>query len=79
MSGKVLGAMNAMFIALILEKNDPKTFNDYKPVSLCNCVYKIIPKILANKIKGVLSKVIFKEKIRFLNNRQIYDVVATNH
>ena len=44
--GKVVGALNATFIAMIPKGDQPKTFNDYRPISLCNLVYKIITKKL---------------------------------
>jgi hypothetical protein len=57
-SGKVMGALNATLIALISKKNDPGAFEDYKHVSLCNFVYKIIIKILTNKLKCIFFEII---------------------
>jgi hypothetical protein len=37
-SGKMLNDMNAMFISLIPKKNDPSTFQDFRPISLYNLV-----------------------------------------
>ena len=33
---------NASFIALIPKLNDPQSLNDYRPISLIGCVYKIV-------------------------------------
>jgi hypothetical protein len=46
MSGKIMGAMNATFISLIPKKNNLITFEDFRPISLCNLVYKIVSKIM---------------------------------
>ena len=61
MFGKVLGALNATFVALIPKKNDQKSFEDFSTIPMCNSMYKIITKSLANRLKGVFSKFISKE------------------
>lgn len=71
--------LNATFISLILKKDRPKYFNDYRPISLCNLVYKVVTNFLSNKVKTVFERVISDEKIGFLSNRQILDVVGVVH
>jgi hypothetical protein len=51
MLGKVSGAMNATFIALIPKSDKPDSFGGFRPISLCNLVYKIISKIIATRLK----------------------------
>lgn len=43
--GKVVGAFNSTFLSLIPKKDDPDTFEDFRPISLCNSIYKIIAKV----------------------------------
>ena len=74
-SGKVLGSMNNTFIALIPKKHKCEAFEDYIPISCCNMIYKVIAKIIAQRIKPILSKVITEEQFGFLQNRQILDAV----
>ena len=75
-SGKVLGNMNSTFNAIIPKKQKCEAFEDYRPISCCNMIYKIIAKIIAQRIKPILSKVITEEQFGFLQNRQILDAVS---
>eukprot|EP00253_Pinus_taeda_P019805 PITA_19805 len=73
--------MHAPFIstltALIPKTNTPTTFDYYRLISLCNCIYKIMAKIIANRLRPILSKQISREQFAFLNYRQIHEVVGT--
>ena len=75
-NGKVPGILNATFIALIPKTDKPLTFDDFRPISLCNLVYKIITKILSNRMKPILSKRITKEQFGFLLGRHISEAVG---
>jgi hypothetical protein len=52
---KMLGTLNPTFIALIPKKQDVVSFDYFRPISLCTLIYKIISKIIANKLKSILS------------------------
>lgn len=43
-------AINSTFIALFPKSDSPASFNDFRPISLCNCLYKIVAKIIANRL-----------------------------
>jgi len=55
LSGSLYNAINLNFIALIPKSDTPSSFNDYRPIYLCNCLYKIISKIIANRLHPILS------------------------
>lgn len=74
--GEVYSPFNATFIALIPKKEVPETFEDFKPISLCNSIYKIIAKVIAIRIKPILSRHISKEQFGFLNGRQIHEAIG---
>jgi hypothetical protein len=51
-------SVNSTFIVLIQKISPPSSVSDFKPISLCNVVYKIVAKVLANSLKQVLPLVI---------------------
>ena len=65
---------NASFIALI-----PKVLNDYRPISLIRCTYKIVAKILANRLKKVMPHIIHETQSAFIEGRHmLHSVVVAN-
>ena len=48
-------SLNATFIALISKKNDASNLRDFRPISLVGSVYKILVKVLANRLRVVLD------------------------
>jgi len=75
--GRISSAIKSTFISLIPKTNAPGTFDDFRPISLCNCLYKIIAKTIANRLKPILSQHISSEQFAFLHNRQIHEAIAT--
>lgn len=63
---KVLRAFNVSFIALIPKKENSRNPNGFRPIALCNVVYKIISKVIANRLKPLLPALILEEKIRYV-------------
>jgi hypothetical protein len=74
--GKVLGAFNSTFLALIPKKDKPIYFDYFMPISLCNNVYKIISNILAIRINKIFFRYISQEQFGFLVARHIFDVIG---
>lgn len=62
-SGHLLKEFNRTLIALVPKKSGPKKVADYRTISLCNVIYKIGSKVLVNKIRNLLDKVIPKRLI----------------
>jgi hypothetical protein len=57
---KFVKSINATFLALIPKKSGPTDLRDFRPISLVSGLYKIIAKILANRLRKVVDKIISK-------------------
>ncbi|XP_071694663.1 uncharacterized protein [Rutidosis leptorrhynchoides] len=64
---------NASFVILIPKKTDPLGLGDFRPISLIGSYYKIIAKILSNRLRRILPALIGHEQSAFLKNRFILD------
>lgn len=67
--------MNVSFISLIPTILGANSLKDFLPISLVGGIYKIIAKVLANRLKSVLEKVISKSQSAFIKGRQILDPI----
>ena len=61
-----LRAINHTNVVLILKKKSPTSPMDFRPISLCNVIYKIIAKVLANRLKVVLPQIIDESQSAFV-------------
>jgi hypothetical protein len=67
--GKFVKSINSTFISLIPKFHGAKEIKDFCPISLVGGVYKIIVKVLANRMRRVMDKIIFKPQSAFVKGR----------
>ncbi|XP_042964616.1 uncharacterized protein LOC122298830 [Carya illinoinensis] len=67
------GATN---IVLIPKVDDLRGFSQFRPISLCSIVYKILSKVLVNRLEPIMKKIISAEQSAFIKGRSIFDNIS---
>ena len=67
--------INKTNITLVPKTNSPSKMTEYRPISLSNVAYKLISKVLANRLKAILPHIITENQSAFLSKRLTMDNV----
>ena len=78
-SSMQLVRINHKNVVLIPKKQSPSTAKDFRSISLCNVVYIIISKVLVNRLKNFLPKIINESQSAFVSGRMIFDNIIVAH
>ncbi|KAL0427915.1 UNVERIFIED_CONTAM: hypothetical protein Slati_2966300 [Sesamum latifolium] len=70
-TGKLLKQVNATLLTLIPTVSAPTSVTDYGPISCCNVLYKIIIKIIVQRMHGVIGKLVNPSQNAFVPSRRI--------
>ncbi|CAN0872181.1 LINE-1 retrotransposable element ORF2 protein [Linum grandiflorum] len=65
--------VNCTFLCLIPKKENVEDVKDFRPISLTSSVYKIISKVLMERLRGLLPSLISRHQCAFVHGRQILD------
>ncbi|KAA3481486.1 reverse transcriptase [Gossypium australe] len=76
---KIEENLNNMLIVLIPKKDRPEDFSQFRPISLCSVMYKLVMKVITNRFKVVFLNYISPEQARFIAGHNISDNIITAH
>ncbi|XP_062014434.1 uncharacterized protein LOC133730954 [Rosa rugosa] len=78
-TSSLLQVMNQSHLALIPKVKAPVTASQFRPIALCNFSYKILTKILVNRLKTFMPCLITENQSAFVSDRQIQDNIIVAH
>lgn len=62
-------------MVLIPKKDKAVSMKDFRPIALYNVLYKIMAKVLANRLRAVLPNLVYENQSTFIQDRNITDNV----
>ena len=68
----LISSINNTLIVIILKADKPDFVSQFRPISLCNVIYKIISKVIVNRIKPLLDNIISPFQSSFIPGRSIH-------
>jgi hypothetical protein len=72
-SGTMPACVNETAIVLLPKKDEPEVLRDFRPISLCNIIYKVVYKCLVNRLRPMLQDIIAWTQSAFILGRLIMD------
>eukprot|EP00253_Pinus_taeda_P024627 PITA_24627 len=70
---RMWSGINSTFLTLIPKNNSFEEAQGFRPIALCNVIYKIIATLIAKRLKTLLLSIISPEQTGFVEGRQILD------
>jgi hypothetical protein len=71
LTGHMPEGINKTAIVLIPKNSDPETLKDFRPISLCTVIYKVIAKCMVNRLRPILGDIISINQSAFVPGRLI--------
>jgi ribonuclease HI len=75
-SGWILPGFNSNIIALLPKSENASTIDQFRPIAMANFKFKIISKIIADRLASILPSLISEEQRGFVHDRNIKDCLC---
>lgn len=72
-TGELPEGINRTLVCLIPKVKQPKQMGDLRPISLCNVLFRILSKVMANRLKICLPTLISEQQSAFVEGRLLTD------
>lgn len=72
-TGRLLRQWNATTLMMIPKSECAQTVGEFRPIACCNVIYKVISKVLANRLAPILDRIVDKTQSAFVKGRLISD------
>ncbi|KAM2736700.1 hypothetical protein PS2_024364 [Malus domestica] len=74
-SGYILPNLSCSFVTLIPKAQDTDSISQFRPIAMTNFMFKVITKILADRLAPIAAQIIFPNQFAFLKGRHISDCI----
>lgn len=78
-TGRLYKDVSCTAITLVPKVSTPTHVKDYRLIACCSTIYKVISKILTNRIKPVISDLVSPSQSAFIEGRSIIDNILFSH
>ena len=74
-----INRLNYAILTLVPKEQDANTMKKFRPISLLNCSFKILTKVLTNRLSSILNRLVSCNQSAFIKGRYILESVVTAH